>query len=111
MCGSSARTDLYGGQLAIAVPTVTELTPIAPLFRFVGGCFVCPASFPHPSASFASLSRILPHPPASCILIGANLVIALLVGVALWLFSKWRAHHHDRPPILCSSSQLGSEPS
>ncbi|HEY5213531.1 MAG TPA: hypothetical protein VIJ38_10990, partial [Acidobacteriaceae bacterium] len=23
MCGSSARTDLYGGQLAIAVPTVT----------------------------------------------------------------------------------------
>ncbi len=28
MCGSSARTDLYGGQLAIAVPTVTGLTPI-----------------------------------------------------------------------------------
>ena len=24
MCGSSARTDLYGGQLAIAVPTVTD---------------------------------------------------------------------------------------
>ncbi len=23
MCGSSARTDLYGGQLAMAVPTVT----------------------------------------------------------------------------------------
>jgi hypothetical protein len=23
VCGSSARTDLYGGQLAIAVPTVT----------------------------------------------------------------------------------------
>jgi hypothetical protein len=28
VCGSSARTDLYGGQLAIAVPTVTEITPI-----------------------------------------------------------------------------------
>ena len=27
MCGSSARTDLYGGQLAIAVPTVTEIIP------------------------------------------------------------------------------------
>jgi hypothetical protein len=27
VCGSSARTDLYGGQLAIAVPTVTEITP------------------------------------------------------------------------------------
>ena len=27
MCGSSARTDLYGGQLAIAVPTVTETYP------------------------------------------------------------------------------------
>ncbi len=27
MCGSAARTDLYGGQLAIAVPTVTEITP------------------------------------------------------------------------------------
>ncbi len=24
MCGSAARTELYGGQLAIAVPTVTE---------------------------------------------------------------------------------------
>jgi hypothetical protein len=24
VCGSSARTDLYGGQLAIAVPTVTR---------------------------------------------------------------------------------------
>jgi hypothetical protein len=29
VCGSSARTDLYGGQLAIAVPTVTEVTTIA----------------------------------------------------------------------------------
>ena len=28
MCGSPARTDLYGGQLAIAVPTVTETTPM-----------------------------------------------------------------------------------
>jgi hypothetical protein len=28
VCGSSARTDLYGGQLAIAVPTVTEVTTI-----------------------------------------------------------------------------------
>ena len=27
MCGSSARTDLYGGQLAIAVPTVTGRKP------------------------------------------------------------------------------------
>jgi hypothetical protein len=27
VCGSSARTDLYGGQLAIAVPTVTGITP------------------------------------------------------------------------------------
>ena len=33
MCGSAARTDLYGGQLAIAVPTVTELTPIVLLCR------------------------------------------------------------------------------
>jgi hypothetical protein len=28
VCGSSARTDLYGGQLAIAVPTVTSSEPI-----------------------------------------------------------------------------------
>jgi len=28
VCGNPARTDLYGGQLAIAVPTVTETTPI-----------------------------------------------------------------------------------
>ncbi len=27
MCGSAARTDLYGGQLAIAVPTVTGISP------------------------------------------------------------------------------------
>jgi hypothetical protein len=27
VCGSPARTDLYGGQLAIAVPTVTGSTP------------------------------------------------------------------------------------
>ncbi len=27
MCGSAARTDLYGGQLAIAVPTVTGTYP------------------------------------------------------------------------------------
>ena len=26
MCGSAARTELYGGQLAIAVPTVTGIT-------------------------------------------------------------------------------------
>jgi hypothetical protein len=26
VCGSAARTDLYGGQLAIAVPTVTGVT-------------------------------------------------------------------------------------
>jgi hypothetical protein len=29
VCGSTARTDLYGGQLAIAVPTVTEVTTVA----------------------------------------------------------------------------------
>jgi hypothetical protein len=27
VCGSAARTDLYGGQLAIAVPTVTGISP------------------------------------------------------------------------------------
>ena len=32
MCGSAARTDLYGGQLAIAVPTVTGTGD----FGFVG---------------------------------------------------------------------------
>ena len=48
MCGSSARTDLYGGQLAIAVPTVTETYPnesnIPPTDRRLldGVRFVCP---------------------------------------------------------------------
>ena len=40
MCGSSARTDLYGGQLAIAVPTVTGVTANAEY----GGYSVCSAS-------------------------------------------------------------------
>jgi hypothetical protein len=31
VCGSAARTDLYGGQLAIAVPTVTETYPNVPV--------------------------------------------------------------------------------
>jgi hypothetical protein len=38
VCGSAARTDLYGGQLAIAVPTVTGVTPNVSY----GGYSVCP---------------------------------------------------------------------
>ena len=29
MCGSSARTDLYGGRSVMTVPTVTGVTPVA----------------------------------------------------------------------------------
>ena len=31
MCGSSARTDLYGGRLAIAVPTVSRKSGLSPI--------------------------------------------------------------------------------
>jgi hypothetical protein len=39
VCGSAARTDLYGGQLAIAVPTVTGAFPRS--YVIAGKRWVC----------------------------------------------------------------------